>query len=347
VDALEFHVAVEQGTSFVVNPAASGQSYDVRGRNLKADPYEHLLQEEDQSGQAPRVLVLVLGKSSGDIKSFAVTDPPQPFIRDEVVRRVLSLVPIGSSGGVTGQSSGCYRVWQKASDKTNRWVLAVAGDLDCDGYKSPADCADDDPSVHPGASEVCDGKDNNCDGKYAPSQGCYATEAGGCRKGSRTCNEPTGGLSATCTVSAGAPAVPTAYCTAYADCTDASDPLACTNDKVQPLEAQCTAELETASGTICAGSIHLDPLAAGTGCSWELFETGGWDLGLTDGVAEPAQAISLCKPKLALKGGSAAGNGTATLEFKSNEAAVVARLAITSKTVPTCSAEPFSCALKQ
>ncbi|MEC8424930.1 MAG: MopE-related protein, partial [Myxococcota bacterium] len=39
-----------------------------------------------------------------------------------------------------------------------------APDDDLDGYGEDVDCADDDPDVHPGALEICDGIDNNCDG---------------------------------------------------------------------------------------------------------------------------------------------------------------------------------------
>ena len=46
----------------------------------------------------------------------------------------------------------------------NEIVVGVA-DSDGDGYTSDVDCDDTDPSINPGANEVCDGVDNDCDGE--------------------------------------------------------------------------------------------------------------------------------------------------------------------------------------
>ena len=48
------------------------------------------------------------------------------------------------------------------------FVVACGGkagpDKDKDGYGANIDCAPDDPNVHPGLKEICNGKDDNCDG---------------------------------------------------------------------------------------------------------------------------------------------------------------------------------------
>ncbi len=44
--------------------------------------------------------------------------------------------------------------------------ISISGpvDADGDGYASDVDCDDTDAGINPGATEVCDGVDNNCDG---------------------------------------------------------------------------------------------------------------------------------------------------------------------------------------
>jgi hypothetical protein len=67
-------------------------------------------------------------------------------------------------------------------------------DTDGDGYYSNLDCDDNNANVKPGATETCDGNDNNCDG--TTDEGCdcadgstliCGTDIGECSTGTQTC----------------------------------------------------------------------------------------------------------------------------------------------------------------
>jgi len=72
-------------------------------------------------------------------------------------------------------------MWRSRRSARLTWVAAfvvtVAGcadgsdDFDGDGTVDTVDCAPEDPAVHPGADEICNGIDDDCDGGI-DDEGC-------------------------------------------------------------------------------------------------------------------------------------------------------------------------------
>jgi len=96
----------------------------------------------------------------------SVTGAPAP-------RSGHSAVWTGGEMIVWGGGPSVYEVvWQDLVFRTGgAYALGQADDRDGDGASFCAgDCHDSDPGVHPGAPEVCDGRDNNCDGVLLPAE---------------------------------------------------------------------------------------------------------------------------------------------------------------------------------
>ncbi|HXI03415.1 MAG TPA: MopE-related protein [Candidatus Saccharimonadales bacterium] len=121
--------------------ASAGQSYALETANIRSEG-DTALWLYDSDGQT--LLAYNNDRATGDPSSLIEWTAPRTDLFFVEVHHDASLSEYGS-----------YDLMISAQNPS---------DDDGDGYDSTVDCDDTDPNIHPGATEVCDGVDQNCDG---------------------------------------------------------------------------------------------------------------------------------------------------------------------------------------
>ena len=153
-------------------PVAGGQvTYRLSGLSAGDEAFFYLSTKSPQAGAGP--CPPQLGGVCGDLRSprFVGGD----VANNSGVAKVVTTLPMSLQADQALRVQALVLRPSGATLVSGLWVDAVEVDADQDGVTHVDDCDDTDPTVSPGAVELCNGSDDDCDGVV--DDGCGGPDA--------------------------------------------------------------------------------------------------------------------------------------------------------------------------
>jgi hypothetical protein len=237
IDSLAFFVGIGDtsgGSMPMVGSAPAGERTSIGGRDLLSDPYRLLIRPGDHTDATLKVVAV--GLRGEEVVAAGDIAQPIGFVDDRVTAWEVVLsgaggdaVELTQTGCLTwSRSDGFLQISSErdrdcdgdpagtdCDDGTSLVshlrgeTCANAVDDDCDGTVDEIedgdgdgatncdDCDDRDGSIHPGRTEICDGRDNDCNGQCDDGHdgdGDRYTTCGSKRHDDGSCTGPDPGL---------------------------------------------------------------------------------------------------------------------------------------------------------